>query len=81
VFAAGRDELDPAAVGKRAADKAVASRSPRDIDPGRYTVVLEPSAVSTLVGFLAWVGFGGRSLHEGARASRASRGSRWRPRS
>jgi len=65
VFAAGRDELDPAAVGKRAADKAVASRSPRDIDPGRYTVVLEPAAVSTLVGFLAWVGFGGRSLHEG----------------
>jgi len=65
VFAAGRGELDPAAVGKRAADKAVASRSPRDIDPGRYTVVLEPAAVSTLVGFLAWVGFGGRSLHEG----------------
>jgi PmbA protein len=65
VFAAGRDELDPAAVGKRAADKAVASRSPRDIDPGRYTVVLEPSAVSTLVGFLAWIGFGGRSLYEG----------------
>jgi predicted Zn-dependent protease len=65
VFAAGRDELDPAAVGKRAADKAVASRWPRDIDPGRYTVVLEPAAVSTLVGFLAWVGFGGRTLDEG----------------
>jgi predicted Zn-dependent protease len=64
VFAAGRGELDPAAVGKRAADKAVASRSPRDSTrplhgrPGA-------GAVSTLVGFLAWVGFGGRSLHEG----------------
>ena len=65
VFAAGRDQLDPAAVGKRAADKAVASRSPRDVDAGRFTVVLEPSAVSTLVGFLAWIGFGGRSLFEG----------------
>jgi PmbA protein len=65
VFAAGSDELDPAAIGKRAAEKAVASRSPRDIDPGRYTVVLEPAAVSTLVGFLAWIGFGGRSLFEG----------------
>jgi predicted Zn-dependent protease len=28
-------------------------------------VVLEPSAVSTLVGFLAWIGFGGRVLAEG----------------
>ena len=65
VFAAGTDELDPTSIGKRAADKAVASRSPRDIDPGRYTVVLEPAAVSTLVGFLAWIGFGGRSLFEG----------------
>jgi PmbA protein len=65
VFAAGKDELDPSVIGTRASDKAVASRSPRDIDPGRYTVVLEPAAVSTLVGFLAWIGFGGRSLFEG----------------
>ncbi len=65
VFAAGVDEVDPAAIGRRAADKAVASRAPRDLEPGRYPVVLEPAAVSTLVGFLAWVGFGGRALHEG----------------
>ena len=65
VFAPATSEFDPAEIGKRAADKAVASRSPRDLDAGRYTVVLEPSAVSTLVGFLAWVGFGGRSLFEG----------------
>jgi PmbA protein len=65
VFANATAALDPAPVGKRAADKAVASRSPRGLDAGRYTVVLEPSAVSTLVGFLAWVGFGGRSLIEG----------------
>jgi PmbA protein len=65
VFDPSTSAFDPAAIGKRAADKAVASRSPRDLDAGRYTVVLEPSAVSTLVGFLAWVGFGGRSLIEG----------------
>ncbi|MGH2540498.1 MAG: TldD/PmbA family protein, partial [Actinomycetota bacterium] len=65
VFEAGKDALHPAVIGKRAADKAVASRSPRDIDPGRYTVILEPAAVSTLVGFLAWIGFGGRTLFEG----------------
>ena len=64
-FAASAAELDPAAIGRRAAGKATASRSPRALDPGRYTVVLEPTAVSTLVGFLAWIGFGGRLVAEG----------------
>ena len=64
-FSEAAKEIDPDTIGKRAASKAVASRSPRDLDPGRYTVVLEPSAVATLVGFLAWIGFGGRTLFEG----------------
>jgi predicted Zn-dependent protease len=64
-FASRIDDLDPAAIGRRAARTAVASQTPRDLEPGRYPVVLEPSAVSTLVGFLAWIGFGGRMLHEG----------------
>ncbi|MFB3738781.1 MAG: TldD/PmbA family protein [Candidatus Velamenicoccus archaeovorus] len=64
-FAGAAAEVDPADIGHRAADKAVRSQRPRDLEPGRYTVVLEPSAVSTLVGFLAWIGFGGRSLMEG----------------
>ncbi len=64
-FAERTASLDPEAIGLRASDKALASRSPRDLEPGRYTVVLEPSAVSTVVGFLAWVGFGGRALAEG----------------
>jgi predicted Zn-dependent protease len=64
-FAAGVADLDAEAIGRRAADKAVASRAPRDLEAGRTTVVLEPSAVSTLVGFLAWIGFGGRLLVEG----------------
>jgi PmbA protein len=58
-------ELDPVAVGKRAAQKAVDSQTPRDLDPGTYEVVLEPAAVSTLVGFLSYVGFGGRAILEG----------------
>jgi predicted Zn-dependent protease len=64
-FACSMDELDAVAIGRRAADKAVASRGPVPLDPGRYTVVLEPAAVSTLIGLLAWVGFGGRSIAEG----------------
>ena len=35
-----------------------------------------PRPSSTLVGFLAWIGFGGRSSSRGARASRARRGGR-----
>jgi predicted Zn-dependent protease len=59
------DEIDAAAVGARAAEKAERSRSPVPVDPGRYTVVLEPAAVATLVGFLGWLGFGGREYIEG----------------
>jgi PmbA protein len=65
VFEPATSGVDPVAVGKRAAAKAVDSQSPRDVEAGRYSVVLEPAAVSTLVGFLAWIGFGGRSLAEG----------------
>jgi PmbA protein len=57
--------LDPVAVGKRAFEKARDSQDPRDLDPGRYEVVLEPMAVDTLVAFLAYVGFGGRAIVEG----------------
>jgi predicted Zn-dependent protease len=65
IFAAKVADVDPEAVGRRAARKAVDSQNPRPLDPGRYTVILEPSAVSTPVGFLAWMGFGGRSVLEG----------------
>jgi PmbA protein len=64
-FVSRADQLDPEAIGRRAASKALASRRPIALDPGRSTVVLEPAAVSTLVGLLGWVGFGGRSLAEG----------------
>jgi predicted Zn-dependent protease len=65
VFAGRIEDVDPAAVGARAADKAVASQNPKPLEPGVFPVVLEPAAVSTLTGFLAYVGFGGRSLIEG----------------
>jgi predicted Zn-dependent protease len=59
------DTLDVEAVGKRAAEKARDSQNPRDLEAGRYEVVLEPAAVGTLVAFLAYMGFGGRALIEG----------------
>ncbi len=65
MFAGSTAEVDPEAIGARAVQKAVASQRPKPLDPGAYTVVLEPAAVSTLVGFLAWIGLGGRYLAEG----------------
>jgi predicted Zn-dependent protease len=46
-------KIDPAALGARAIDKARRSANPVAIEPGRYTVVLEPTAVGNLVQLLA----------------------------
>jgi PmbA protein len=63
-FAGSLEAIDAEAIGRRASDKAVASRSPRELEIGTYPVVLEPAAVATLVGFLGWVGFGGKAYLE-----------------
>jgi predicted Zn-dependent protease len=44
--------IDPAALGRIAAEKAQRSRNPSSIEPGRYTVILEPTAVGNLVQFI-----------------------------
>jgi len=44
--------LDPLALAESASRKAADSRQPRELAPGRYTAILEPSAVLDLVGFL-----------------------------
>jgi predicted Zn-dependent protease len=46
--------LDSARLGRRAIDKAAYSASPVRLDPGKYTVILEPSAVSDFVGYMLW---------------------------
>lgn len=56
-------ELDPDALADRAARKALESRSPTEIAPGKYTVILEPAAVLDLLGFL-FFDFGGLAVHE-----------------
>ncbi len=65
VFTGDADAIDAEAVGGRAAEKAVASQSPRALDAAVYPVVLEPAATATLVGFLSWVGFAGKGYVEG----------------
>ncbi len=56
-------ELEPEVLADRAARKALESQEPKDIDPGKYCVILEPAAVLDLMGFL-FFDFGGLSVHE-----------------
>jgi PmbA protein len=50
---------------ERALERARASRNPRKIEPGPYTVILEEAAVKEFLDFLAWLGFGAQSFEEG----------------
>jgi PmbA protein len=63
--AARIDAIDPSEIGRHAFQKARDSQNAQPLEPGRYEVVLEPLAVSTLVSFLAYIGFGGRTIAEG----------------
>jgi predicted Zn-dependent protease len=56
-------ELQPEALADRAARKALESREPREIEPGKYTVILEPAAVLDLLGYL-FADFAGLAIHE-----------------
>ncbi|HEY6302241.1 MAG TPA: TldD/PmbA family protein [Terriglobales bacterium] len=46
--------LDAARLAEAAAQKAVESAHPREIAPGKYTVILEPAAALDIVGFMFW---------------------------
>ena len=58
------ETIPVAALGERAAEKARRSQNPKAIDPGSYTVILEPAAVGSLCWFLA-EGFNGLQVEEG----------------
>jgi len=45
-----RGAFDPLALARSAANKAALGAHPRELAPGRYTVILEPAAVGDLVG-------------------------------
>jgi predicted Zn-dependent protease len=65
----GRDwsEVEHEELSARAVEKAMRSRDPRPLEPGVYTAVLEPAAVSELVGLLAR-SLSARSADEGRSA-------------
>ena len=58
------EAIDAEAVVQRAVEKAVASRQPKVLPPGEYSVVLEPEAVASLMLFPTYCGFGAQEVHE-----------------
>lgn len=46
--------IDPSRLAEIAAKKAIDSAHPREIPAGKFTVILEPSAVLDIVGFMFW---------------------------
>ena len=59
-----RGALDPVALARSAARKAAASHDPRELPPGRYTVILEPAAVLDLAGQM-FTDFSGTAIRDG----------------
>jgi predicted Zn-dependent protease len=58
-------QLDARAIATKACDKCLLGRQPVGIEPGEYTVILEPEAVGELVAMLGWLAFGARAVQEG----------------
>ncbi len=56
--------LNATQLGERAASKANFDEPPLDLDPGQYTVILEPAAVADLISYMFWY-MDARSADEG----------------
>ncbi len=70
--------LDAARVGREAAER-VATSAPEAAAPGEYRVLLRAPAVGDLLGFLAYLGFGGNGEVEGWSCLKGRRGKRIAP--
>jgi predicted Zn-dependent protease len=57
--------LDFEAIGREAVTKCLKSRNPKALEPGEYTVILEPYAVQDFLHMMTWTGFGAVAYQEG----------------
>ncbi len=58
-------DINTEVIGREAVEKALRSRNPRDLPPGRYPVVLEEYAVADFMSMFSYLGFGALSVQEG----------------
>lgn len=59
------NKIDIESVTRRATLKALLSRNPIELPPGKYTVILEEAAVASLLLFLGFLGFGAKTFLQG----------------
>ncbi|MGD2039652.1 MAG: metallopeptidase TldD-related protein, partial [Anaerolineae bacterium] len=59
------NDLDFEALGQEAVEKCLHSRNPRALEPGEYSVILEPYAVQDFVMMMAYTGLGAVPWQEG----------------
>ncbi len=59
------DEIGVDNLTETAVAKCMESKDPKDLDPGEYQVILEPSAVAALVEWTNYIGFGSKTFQEG----------------
>jgi predicted Zn-dependent protease len=59
------NDLDFEAIGAEAVNKCLRSKDPRPLDPGAYTVILEPYAVQDVIQMMSYTGFSALAMQEG----------------
>ncbi len=59
------NDIDVSWVAEKAAEKCAATQERKSLEPGEYTVILEPLAVCELLGYLGFIGFNGLACNEG----------------
>ncbi len=69
-------DIDPVKVAETARARAEMTENPADLEPGEYEVILEPLAVSEILGFANWLGFSARAFQEGRSFLKGKLGTR-----
>jgi predicted Zn-dependent protease len=69
------DKVDPMRVTEVALQRAKTAENPIDIEPGDYTVIMEPAAVAEFLAFAAW-SMDAKAAHEGHSAFRDKEGKK-----
>jgi len=64
-FSRDIEQIEVEDIARTAVRKVMSSRTPEILPAGRYTVILEEAAVASLLLFLAFLGFGGKTLVQG----------------
>ncbi|MEJ2211022.1 MAG: TldD/PmbA family protein, partial [Anaerolineae bacterium] len=59
------EDLDFEAIGREAVEKCLHAQNPRSLEPGEYTVILEPYAVQDFIQMMSYTGFNAVAVQEG----------------